>query len=160
AGAAPRAPDSRTAGSLALPPGSYALRVDGVARPLTLQVRSGQVEPILLAVRDGRVVPGGVYVGSADLNLGLQELSGRLQPIFGFHLVAPAGHPPDGTQRLGRDRVTAASHTPCRESCPLYTGLMFQLRRLAPDARLVEVTTDPATDTPAALAAYRAAIGA
>jgi cytochrome oxidase Cu insertion factor (SCO1/SenC/PrrC family) len=61
---------------------------------------------------------------------------------------------------LGQDTVIAAFHTTCHESCPLYTGLLFQLRRAAPDVRLLEVTTDPATDTPAALAAYRSAIGA
>src|SRR5207237_6537732 len=39
-------------------------------------------------------------------------------------------------------------------------GLMFELRKAAPEARLVEVTTDPGTDTPAVLAAYRQRIGA
>jgi len=56
--------------------------------------------------------------------------------------------------------VIAAFHTTCHESCPLYTGLMFQLRRSAPDLRLVEVTTDPGADTPQALSAYRSRIGA
>src|SRR5262249_61797715 len=61
---------------------------------------------------------------------------------------------------LGKDPVIAAFHTTCRETCPIYTALMFQLRKAAPDVRLIEVTTDPATDTPAVLRAYRSAIGA
>src|SRR5262249_44840502 len=127
---------------------------------LTLTVQAGQVAPLLLAVRAGAVVPGGVYAGVQDVNLGLQELSGRLSPLADFRLVDQDGAPLDRSALLGKDTVIAAFHTTCHESCPLYTGLMFQLRKLAPDARLVEVTTDPATDTPAVLAGYRQAIGA
>lgn len=160
AGAAPRAPDSRTAARLTLPPGAYPLTLAGVRQPVTVAVQSGQVQPVLLAVRDGRVVPGGVYAGLGSVNLGLQELSGRLAPIGDFHLVDQDGRPLDRTALLGRDTVIAAFHTTCHESCPLYTGLLSQVRRSAPDVRLVEVTTDPGTDTPTVLAGYRSAIGA
>ncbi|HEY4026022.1 MAG TPA: redoxin domain-containing protein [Candidatus Dormibacteraeota bacterium] len=159
-GAAPRAPDSRSAARLSLPAGSYPLRVGGVAAHVTLPVQSGQVEPVLLAVRDGRVVPGGVYAGVQNVNLGLQELSGRLRPLIDFHLVDQGGRELDRNALLGQDTVIAAFHTNCRETCPLYTGLLFQLRKSAPEVRLLEVTTDPATDTPATLAAYRSSIGA
>jgi len=159
-GEAPRAPDSSTAVRVALGPGAYRIKVGGSAVPATLTVQPGQVEPLLLAVHDGHVVPGGVYAGVGDVNLGLQELSGRLTPIPDFHLVDQDGRAIDRNALLGKDTVIAAFHTTCRETCPLYTGLMFQLRKVAPDVRLIEVTTDPTTDTPAVLSAYRAAIGA
>ncbi len=159
-GTAPKAPDSRTAGRLSLPPATYPVQVAGVAQRLTFTVHPDQVEPVLLAVRDGQIVSGGIYVGVQNVNLGLQELSGRLTPLFDFHLVDQDGGALDRNALLGRDTVIAAFHTTCHESCPLYTGLLFQLRKLAPDVRLVEVTTDPAADTPAVLAAYRASIGA
>ena len=160
AGPAPRAPDSRAAARLSLAPGDYPVTVAGVAIPATVAVRPDQVEPVLLAVAGGRVAEGGVYAGDENVNLGLGELAGRLTPLADFHLVDQAGRALDRGALLGSDTVIAAFHTTCRETCPLYTGLMFQLRRSAPGVRLVEVTTDPGTDTPAALAAYRARIGA
>ena len=159
-GHAPKAPDSSTAIRLALAPGAYPIKVGGSAIPEALTVQAGQVEPLLLAVRDGNVVSGGVYPGVGNVNLGLQELSGRLTPIPDFHLVDQDGQPIDRNSLLGRDTVIAAFHTTCHETCPLYTGVMFQLRKAAPDVRLIEVTTDPAADTPAVLSAYRSAVGA
>ena len=159
-GAAPTAPDSRRAAQLTLAPGSYPVRVAGVSQRPTVTVQSGQVAPVLLAVRGGRVVPGGIYVGLQEVNLGLQELSGRLSPLPDFHLVDQDGRALDRSALLGRDTVIAAFHTTCHETCPLYTGLLLQLQKLAPDVRLIEVTTDPAVDTPAMLAAYRTSVGA
>lgn len=161
-GDAPAVPDSRTALQLTLPPGDYRVKIADatIAGAATLTVHSGQVTPLLLAVRGGQVAAGGVYAGTANYNLGMQELSGKLAPLFDFHLVDQDGTAFDRASLLGRDTVIAAFHTTCHESCPIYTGLMFQLRRLVPNARLLEVTTDPDGDTPAVLAAYRAAIGA
>jgi cytochrome oxidase Cu insertion factor (SCO1/SenC/PrrC family) len=159
-GAAPRAPDQRDAATLALAPGTYQIEIDGVPGRRSLPVTAGQVEPVLLTVRAGSIAADGIYVGAGDVSLGMQELSGRLSPLAAFHLVDQDGRALDRDGLLGRDTVIAAFHTTCHETCPLYTGLMFQLRRLAPDVRLVEVTTDPGTDTPGVLAAYRSSIGA
>lgn len=159
-GAVPGAPDSRRAGEISLQPGSYAVRVAGASQQPTLTVQPGQVSPLLLAVRDGRVVSGGIYAGLQNVNLGLQELSGRLTPLLDFSLVDQDGRALDRNALLGKDTVIAAFHTTCHETCPLYTGLLFQLQKLAPDVRLLEVTTDPVVDTPATLAAYRSSIGA
>lgn len=159
-GLVPRAPEVRTAARLSLDPGSYALQVGGLSLPAGLSIRSNQVEPVLLAVRGGRVGAGGVYAGARDLNLGLSELGGQLTRLGDFQLADHTGATVTAASFLGRDTVIAAFHTTCRETCPLYTGLLFQLRKSAAAVRLVEVTTDPATDTPAALAAYRARIGA
>jgi cytochrome oxidase Cu insertion factor (SCO1/SenC/PrrC family) len=160
AGAAPAAPDSRTVARLSLEPGTYSVTVPGSAVAAALTVRSNTVEPLLLAVAGGRLQPGGVYTGSGNVNLGLQELTGRLTALWDFHLTDQDGRALDRTALLGRDTVVAAFHTTCHETCPLYTALLFQLRRLDPAVRLVEVTTDPATDTQQTLAAYRSRIGA
>lgn len=159
-GAAPRAPQMGKAAQLSLDAGSYPLQLGGLSIPVHLGVSANQVEPVLLAVADGRVDAGGVYVGSQDLNLGLSELGGRLTALPEFHLTDQDGRPLTNVSLLGRDTVIAAFHTTCRETCPLYTGLLFQLRRNAPQVRLVEVTTDPATDTPASLAEYRRRVAA
>jgi cytochrome c biogenesis protein CcmG/thiol:disulfide interchange protein DsbE len=159
-GEVPKAPDVRTVARLTLDPGSYPLQVDGFSAPSRLSISPNQVQPLLLAVSGGSVGPGGVYAGTQDLNLGLSELGGQLTRLGGFELTDQRGAALTADSLLGRDTVIAAFHTTCRETCPLYTGLLFQLRKSAPAVRLVEVTTDPATDTPATLAAYESRIGA
>ncbi|MDQ6774024.1 MAG: SCO family protein, partial [Candidatus Dormibacteraeota bacterium] len=116
--------------------------------------------PILLAVEGGHVRAGGVYAGAENVNLGLGELGGKLVPLAGFELIDQAGLQFTRQSLLGHDTLIAAFHTTCHETCPLYTGLLLQLRSSSPATHLVEVTTDPATDTPAALAAYAHGIGA
>jgi cytochrome c biogenesis protein CcmG/thiol:disulfide interchange protein DsbE len=159
-GAVPKAPDVRTAARLTLDPGSYPLQVGGTSLPSRLEITSNQVQPLLLAVHGGSVGPGGVYAGTQDLNLGLSELGGQLTRLGGFQLTDQKGAALTADSLLGHDTVIAAFHTTCRETCPLYTGLLFQLRKSAPDVHLVEVTTDPVTDTPATLAEYQQRIGA
>ncbi|TMF42078.1 MAG: redoxin domain-containing protein, partial [Chloroflexi bacterium] len=62
----------------------------------------------------------------------------------------------------GKDVVIAAFHTTCHQTCPLYTALFAQLekQKLPAGVLLAEVTTDPATDTPSALATYAKNLGA
>src|SRR5260370_36962957 len=60
----------------------------------------------------------------------------------------------------GTDIVTDAFNTNCHETCPLYAALFFEIERHMPaGVILAEVTTDPATDTPATLSAYARRIG-
>ena len=159
-GSAPKAPNVNQVGRLSLAPGTYRLTVSGFPQLSAVTVADNQVQPILLAVAGGRVVAGGVYAGSDNFNLGLSELGGNKRPVADFKLTGQDGGPLSRDSLLGRDTVIAAFHTTCHETCPLYTGLMFELRKNAPEARLLEVTTDPATDTPAVMAAYRQRIGA
>ena len=159
-GDAPKAPDVRTAARLSVNGGSYPLQVGDVSIPAGINLGSNQVEPVLLAVSDGRVNAGGVYVGNKDVNIGLSELGGQLTRLGAFHLVDQQGRSLTADSLLGRDTVIAAFHTTCRETCPLYTGLLMQLRKTAPQARLLEVTTDPTTDTPQVLADYASKVGA
>src|SRR5437764_2982035 len=80
-------------------------------------------------------------------------------PPFALH--DQDGHAFDNERVAGRDLIIAAFNTTCHETCPLYTALFFQLQRNLPGGvALVEVTTDPVTDTPATLNRYARSIGA
>jgi cytochrome oxidase Cu insertion factor (SCO1/SenC/PrrC family) len=145
-----------------LAPGTYdRLRLGEVELPVRIAVVSGVVEPVLVAVLDGRPLPGGVYAGNDNVNLGMAELAGQKTAMPDFDLVDQGGRPFTKASIAGHDTVIAAFHTSCRETCPIYTGLFLQLRKQLPESvLLVEVTTDPATDTPAVLRAYADSVGA
>ena len=157
-----KAPDTTTLGRAALAAGDYdALRVGGQVVEGSITVRAGQVVPILIATVQGRPVRNGVYAGSDEFNIGLDELSGQMVRMPDYQLVDQDGHPFTNATQDGHITVLAAFHTSCRETCPIYTGLYFELRReLSPSVRLVEATTDPEQDTPAALKQYATGIGA
>src|SRR5438094_8582871 len=78
-----------------------------------------------------------------------------------FDLTDQAGRTFNLDAIAGKDVVIAAFHTTCHETCPLYTALLLQLSRHKQGALLlVEVTTEPGTDTPGVLAAYARQVGA
>lgn len=161
-GAVPAAPDQRQLLEVSVPVGVYdGARVGDVSASVSITITSGRVEPLLLGVEGGRLVAGSVYAGNDDVNLGLGELSGKFVAIEPFHLVDQKGGAFTPLTTVGNDVVFAAFHTTCHETCPLYTALFLQLaKRLPPSVMLVEVTTDPATDTPAVLADYARRVGA
>ncbi|TMC87304.1 MAG: SCO family protein, partial [Chloroflexi bacterium] len=158
----PAAPGQRELLAVSVTAGIY----DGVSLgaetvSVRVTVSSGQVEPILLGIDDGRLIPGAVYAGNDELNLGLGELSGKFVAMPPFALQDQDGHAFDNERVAGRDLIIAAFNTTCHETCPLYTALFFQLQRNLPGGvALVEVTTDPITDTPATLNRYAQSIGA
>lgn len=158
----PAAPDERQLLTASLPAGSYdAVRIGDETFRVSITVAPNQVEPILIGVDGGHVIAGAVYAGNDQVNLGLGELSGRFVAMAPFDLVDQKGGVFTPAQTAGKDVVFAAFHTTCHETCPLYTALFLQLgRRLPPNVMLVEVTTDPATDTPATLSAYSDRVGA
>ncbi|MDQ6878541.1 MAG: redoxin domain-containing protein [Candidatus Dormibacteraeota bacterium] len=161
-GVVPAAPGQRVLLAVAVVAGTYdgiRLGVDQAALPVV--VTSGQVEPVLLGVDSGRLINGAVYAGNDQVNLGLGELSGKFVALPAFSLQDHLGHAFDSQTTAGMDLVIAAFHTTCHQTCPLYTALFFQLqKRLPRGVLLAEVTTDPATDTPAVLDAYGRRIGA
>jgi cytochrome oxidase Cu insertion factor (SCO1/SenC/PrrC family) len=163
AGDVPAAPDQAELLEVALPAGDYfAVRLGGgITHPVTVRLVVGQVSPMLLGIASGAVIPGAVYSGNDDVNLGLGELSGRFVPMPAFSLVDQDGKPINLDTLSGKDVVIGAFHTTCHETCPLYTALFLQLARQAPKSvALLEVTTDPTTDTPAVLKSYGKAAGA
>jgi cytochrome oxidase Cu insertion factor (SCO1/SenC/PrrC family) len=158
----PAAPGQRELLAVSVVAGGY----DGVAlgsdsTTATIKVSAGQVEPVLLGIEDGHIVPGAVYAGNDQLNLGLGELSGKFVAMPPFALTDQDGRALDNSRVAGRDLVIAAFNTTCHQTCPLFTALFFQLqKRLPGGVTLVAVTTDPQTDTPGVLHAYAQSIGA
>jgi cytochrome oxidase Cu insertion factor (SCO1/SenC/PrrC family) len=161
-GRVPKAPDTLRLAAASVAPGSYSgLRVGAVSLPAAITVTGGQVVPVLIGVQDGTPLAGGVWAGNDDFNLGLSELAGQKTPLQDFNLVDEQGRPFTAASLAGSDALIAAFHTTCHETCPIYTGLFLQLRdRVPAGTRLVEVTTDPAVDTPAVLRQYAAETGA
>ena len=161
-GDVPAAPEQRQLLALAMPAGSYdAVRLGSDTQPVSLTVTAGQVEPLLLGIEGGHMAAGAVYAGNDEVNLGLGELAGKFVAMPAFDLVDQGGRPFNLAMIAGKDVVIAAFHTTCHETCPLYTALFLQLsRQMPPTVSLVEVTTDPGVDTPAALTAYAKQVGA
>ena len=162
AGSIPAAPSEEQLLAVSLAAGRYdAVRLGDDSEPVALTITAGQVEPLLLGIDGGHLIAGGVYAGNDEVNLGLGELAGKFVPLPAFELVDQSGHAVNLAGLAGHDVVIAAFHTTCHETCPLYTALFLQLaKRAATSVTLLEVTTDPATDTPAALTAYAKQIGA
>jgi cytochrome oxidase Cu insertion factor (SCO1/SenC/PrrC family) len=142
--------------------GAYdGVRLGSDVQAVSMNVAAGRVEPLLLGVEGGHLITGAVYAGNDEVNLGLGELSGKFVPMPAFDLVDQAGHAFNPATTAGKDLVIAAFHTTCHETCPLYTAMFFQIQKRMPaSVVLAEVTTDPATDTPAALSDYSRSIGA
>ena len=161
-GSVPAAPDQAQLLEVALPAGDYTgVRLGTDTHAVAVKVVAGQVEPLLLGIASGTVIPGAVYAGNDDVNLGLGELSGKFVPMPAFSLVDQDGKPVSLDTLAGKDVVIGAFHTTCHETCPLYTALFLQLAKQAPPGvALLEVTTDPATDTQAVLKRYGQQAGA
>jgi cytochrome oxidase Cu insertion factor (SCO1/SenC/PrrC family) len=161
-GAAPAAPAERDVSAVSLPAGVYdAVRLGGDVQKVSITVTAGQVEPLLLGVDAGHLIAGSAYAGNDEVNLGLGELSGKFVAMPNYELVDQAGLPVDPVTTAGKDLVIAAFNTSCHETCPLYAALFFEIEQHKPSGVvLVEVTTDPSTDTPATLSAYAHKIGA
>jgi cytochrome c biogenesis protein CcmG, thiol:disulfide interchange protein DsbE len=161
-GFVPAAPVERQIATWSPAAGPYdAVRLGADSAAVSVTIAHNQVEPLLLGIDSGHLIPGATYAGNDEANLGLGELSGKFVPMPDFHLEDQHGRPFSSQTASGHDLVIAAFHTTCHETCPLYTALFSQLaKHLAPSVILAEVTTDPAVDTPAALAAYAGAVGA
>ena len=161
-GSVPAAPQERELLTVSIPTGSYnAVRLGEDLDRVTLTITAGQVAPLLLGIDLGHLIPGAVYAGNNEVNLGLGELAGKFVPMSKFELIDQSGYPVGLSTIAGKDVVLAAFHTTCHETCPLYTALFMQLaKRIPQTAMLLEVTTDPATDTPAVLTDYAKSINA
>jgi cytochrome oxidase Cu insertion factor (SCO1/SenC/PrrC family) len=161
-GAAPAAPAERDVSAVSLPAGVYdAVRLGGDVQKVSITITAGQVEPLLLGVDAGHLIAGSAYAGNDEVNLGLGELSGKFVAMPNYELIDQAGLPVDPMTTAGKDLVIAAFNTSCHETCPLYAALFFEIEQHMPaGVVLVEVTTDPSTDTTATLSTYAHKIGA
>ncbi|HEY3195721.1 MAG TPA: redoxin family protein [Candidatus Dormibacteraeota bacterium] len=161
-GPVPAAPSQREVVALSMVAGTYnGVRVGDDQAALKVVITAGQVEPLLLGIESGRLIAGAAYAGNDQVNLGLGELAGKFVAMPAFELQDQHGRPFTNKTAAGKDLVIAAFHTTCHQTCPLYTALFAQLDKQLPEgAMLVEVTTDPGTDTPAVLDTYARSIGA
>jgi cytochrome oxidase Cu insertion factor (SCO1/SenC/PrrC family) len=161
-GAVPAAPQERDLKAISVRIGTYdGVRLGTDLQSVSITITAGQVEPLLLGIEDGHLIPGAAYAGNDEVNLGLGELGGKFVAMPAFDLVDRSGRPFNQATTAGRDLVIAAFHTTCHETCPLYTALFFQISNHMPaGVTLAEVTTDPVTDTPAALTDYAQRVGA
>jgi len=159
AGTVPAAPATRQAAQVAVVPGDYdAVRLAGRDLKARIGVRAGLVEPVLITLVGG--LPDAAYAGNSDFNDGMAALQGRLQSLPEFTLTDQAGRSVTRADLLGSILVLAAFHTTCRDTCPLYTTVLAQARpKLPATVRVVEVSTDPVADDPAALRAYAGLAG-
>lgn len=160
--AVPAAPATITVADSSMAAGDYdAVRVGAAVVAFHVHVTASHLQPILIDLEGGKLDPVGLYAGNEAVSLGLNELAGHLPALPAFSLVDQSGHPVANANLAGHQVLLAAFHTTCRETCPLYTGLFLALQSKLPSGvMLVEATTDPDQDTPAALAAYAGAIGA
>jgi len=155
----PAAPNTHKAAQADVAPGEYdGLRLAGRDLAAPIRVTAGQVEPVLVAVSGG--VPQDLFAGNQDYNNGLLGLQGRLKQLPDFALTDQDGRQVTRQSVAGAVLVLAAFHTTCHDTCPLYTSILFQLHQRVPaSVRLLEVSTDPAVDTPAALREYQGLAG-
>lgn len=158
----PAAPNTVKLAELTISVGDYdSIRLGGQTYPAHLSVRKGLLSPLLVGVAGGRPMPSGIYAGSESVSLGLNELAGQLKAMPAFSLIDQFGRPFTNATITGHDIILAVFHTSCHETCPLYTGLFLQLRRmLPPSVLLVEATTSPEEDTPQVLRDYAGRVGA
>ena len=158
----PKAPVTATLVEADVPARAYdGVRWGGSYLPLRFLVARDRLTTLLIGVEDGRPSPDQAYAGGEAVSLGLNELSGQLRKLPGFALLDQFGRPFNNANLAGHVAVLAAFNTACHQTCPLYTGLFFDLRRrLPPSVLLIEATTDPAHDTPQALRDYAGRLGA
>ena len=144
-GSIPPAPDQHQLLALAFPVGGYDhIRLRGDVERVSVTVKAGQVEPLLLGIEAGNLIPGAVYAGNDEVNLGLGELAGKFVAMPGFDLVDQSSRAFDSSSTAGKDVVIAAFHTTCHETCPLYTALFVQLAKKIPTTvTLAEVVLVP-----------------
>ena len=157
-----KAPQTTHLAQVTLPAGVYdGVRIGNVTLETHITLHAQQVEPILVPIARGRPAAEGLYAGTEQFNLGLDELAGQVVPMPAFALVDQHGRPFTNASVQGKTVVVAAFHTSCQTTCPLYTGLFLQLqRRLPSSVLLVEATTDPGQDTPDVLRRYAQRIDA
>lgn len=159
-GAIPSAPRTLTAVEADVAPGAYdALRFGTRDLPAAIQVTAHRVEAVLVTVSTGQL--DAVFAGNDDYNTGLLGLQGRLAQLPEFSLIDQDGQIVSDARFRGGVLVLAAFHTTCRDTCPLYTAVLSQLsQRLPAGAHLIEVSTDPEHDAPAALHDHAVLAGA
>lgn len=171
------APTSQPMQTVMAPPGSYdgiqvqlasrsATRVGQVRSRLALDLAQQGLTAVLVTLSDrdvqgaALVQPGAAWGGPDEFNFGLQLAAGTTRPLPTTTLVDAQGRPFTLSSLRGKVVVLASFLTSCQETCPLVAASLLRLRQdlipkgLAHNVAIVEVTQDPAQDTPRAPRAY------
>ncbi len=136
------------------------LRVD---RPVGFHVVGGQTTPVLFTFRVGSsgLTAVAAYGGGSQVTFGLALASREIRTVPATTFVNQQGRAVRLGQYRGKVVVLASFLTECQETCPLVAAALLQLHRmlerhgLAGRVQILEVTQDPAVDTPAVLRKYQ-----
>ena len=171
------APGTSTVTVATVPTGTYreawltyslAGRRTVVERPLRLEVSAGQLTPLLFTFHlppTGPPLLTAAAGGNQDVNFGLQVAAGTVTAAPTLTLTDQGGRPVSLGGYRGKVVILANFLTECQETCPLVAAALLQLQRtldregLQRRVQIVEVTQDPATDTPPILRRYQRRFG-
>jgi len=161
-GRVPAAPQTAQAGSGSVADGRYdAVSIGSQKVGIHFSVGGDKVEPVLLGVLNDRLVAQQTYAGDGAVNLGLAELGGKFPRLAPVELTDQAGRPFSLASADTTPALVATFSTTDRASSLVYAGLFLQLEHKLPSTtRLIEVSTDPAHDTPMEMQAYAHHLGA
>ncbi|MGC2296269.1 MAG: redoxin domain-containing protein [Candidatus Dormiibacterota bacterium] len=172
-----RAPNTDSLFLASVPAGEYrsaelVLRSDSGglvddSQKLALKVAKSGLTPLLFtfrassAVAGARLADAAAYGGNDQVNFGLEVAQGQVLSVPTVPLVDQSGRSLSLSQYQGKVLVVASFLTECQDTCPLVAAGLLQLqslldqKNLQSQVQIVEVSQDPADDTPAILAKYR-----
>ncbi len=137
------------------------------SQKLALKVAKSGLTPLLFTFRASSAVAGAgladaaAYGGNDQVNFGLQVAQGQVLSVPTVPLLDQSGRSVSLRQYQGKVLVLASFLSQCQDTCPLVTAGLLQLQTLLDQkdlqsqVQIVEVSQDPADDTPAILAKYR-----
>ncbi len=140
------------------------------SQKLVMNVAKTGLTPLLFTFRvtatgasgaAGTVAEAAAYGGHDQVNFGLDVAQGKVMSLPTVPLVNQAGQTVSLDQYRGKVVIVASFLTECQETCPLVAAALLQLQHLLDQQHLqsqvqiVEVTQDPADDTPAILTKYQ-----
>lgn len=162
---APVAAGDYRSAELVLRSGSGSLIYD--SQKLALKVPKSGLTPLLFTFRASSSVAGAglsgaaAYGGNDQVNFGLEVAQGQVLSVPTVPLVDESGRSVSLHQYQGKVLVVASFLSQCQDTCPLVTAGLLQLQTLLDQkglqnqVQIVEVSQDPADDTPAVLAKYQ-----
>jgi cytochrome oxidase Cu insertion factor (SCO1/SenC/PrrC family) len=124
-----------------------------------------RVSPASADPSTATVVPAAAYGGNDQVNFGLEVAQGQVMSLPSVPLVNQAGRTVSLSQYQGKVVVLASFLTECQETCPLVAAALLQLQHLLDQdhlqsqVQILEVSQDPADDTPAILTKYQKYFG-
>jgi len=120
-----------------------------------------QARPATAVSPTSSITDTAAYGGNDQVNFGLEVAQRKVMSLPTVPLVNQAGQTVSLKQYRGKVVIVASFLSECQETCPLVAAALLQLQQLLDQQHLqnqvqiVEVTEDPADDTPAILTKYQ-----